>query len=177
MLFKRKYSTAQIDHLLKTMVVLVDTKEKSNEHIVTYFDKHKIPYKKLSLPSGDYSFMLPKNEDYDILSDLYFYEDIFIERKNSATELSGNFSTGRNRFESEFLRSKALKKYLMIENCSYKDIANGNYKTEYDPKSFLGSLHSFNQKYNLEIVFMPDQTLSPLFIYGTLKYYLRNILK
>jgi len=158
-------------------VILVDTREKKNENILSYFDKHKIPYEKIALPCGDYSFKLPENKELGISRSKYFYDEIFIEKKNSAEELSGNFAQTRTRFEEEFATAKAKKKYLMIENCNYLDIVNGNYNTQYNSKSYLGSLHSFNHKYDLEIVFMPDNSYSPIFIYGTFQYYLRNLVK
>jgi hypothetical protein len=117
------------------------------------------------------------NLDLGLNRDKYFYDEIFIEKKNSAEELSGNFAQNRTRFEEEFATAKAFKKYLLIENCNYSDIVNGNYNTQYNSKSYLGSLHSFNHKYNLEIMFMPDNSYSAPFIYGTFQYYLRNLIK
>lgn len=112
-----------------------------------------------------------------IMRDKYFYEEIFIEKKNSAEELSGNLTQTRTRFEEEFAKSSAKKKYLLIENCNYQDIVDGNYNTQYNSKSYLGSIHSFNHKYNLEIVFMPNPEYTPIFIFGVFNYYLRNLLK
>ena len=80
-------------------------------------------------------------------------------------------------FEEELAVAKAHKKYLLIENANYEDIVNGRYNTQYNKKSYLGSIHSFNHKYNLEIVFMPDNAYSPIFIYGVMQYYLRNLIK
>ena len=40
------------------MVVLCDTKDKQNQHILDEFDKQKIEYKAKSLKTGDYSFMI-----------------------------------------------------------------------------------------------------------------------
>lgn len=177
MLEKYKYTETEQKKLLNSITIIVDVQEKVNNHITDYFDKHKISYIKKSLESGDYSFFLPKNEELAIPKDLYFHDDIFIERKNSAGELAGSFSQTRSRFESEFLRSQAKKKYLLIENAVYGDIIKHKYENDYNVKSYLGSLHSFNHKYNLEIVFMPDNSDSAAFIYGTFQYYLRNIIK
>ena len=129
MLFgKYKYTDSEERELLDSIVILVDTREKVNDHITDYFDKHHIPYKKKALKNGDYSFFVPQ-------------------------------------------------KYLLIENANYEDIVNGKYNTQYNKKSYLGSIHSFNHKYDLEIVFMPDNTYSPIFIYGVMQYYLRNLIR
>lgn len=178
MLFgKYKYTDSEERELLDSIVILVDTREKVNDHITDYFDKHHIPYKKKALKNGDYSFFIPQNEKLGIYRDTYFHDDIFVERKASLEELSGNLSTKRADFEEELAVAKAHKKYLLIENANYEDIVNGKYNTQYNKKSYLGSIHSFNHKYDLEIVFMPDSTYSPIFIYGVMQYYLRNLIR
>lgn len=174
---KYKYTESEQKKLLNSITVIIDKQEKVNNHIIEYFDKHKIPYINRSLDSGDYSFFLPKNEELAILKDWYFIDNIIIERKNSNEELATCLSQTRDRFDNEFLRSKANKKYLLIENANYQDVVDGKYNTKYNSKSFLGSLHSFNHKYNLEIFFMPDKIYSPIFIYATFQYYLRNIIR
>lgn len=177
MLDRHRYTDAEIDRILKSITVLTDSREQKNDHILSYFDQHNVLHKKMGLPCGDYSFMIPADLDLGISRDKYFFNDIFIERKNSAAELSGCFAQTRARFEEEFALAKAKRKYLMIENCTYADIAEGNYRTDYSSKSFLGSIHTFNCRYNLEICFMPDIKYSPVFILGTFHYYLRDLLK
>lgn len=125
----------------------------------------------------DYSFYLPQNEELGIVKDLYFTKDIAFERKASLEELSVNLTKNRTRFEEEMATATTLYKYLIIENANYFDVANGNYRSEYNSKSFLGTLHSFNHKYDLQIVFMPDASFTPIYMYATMQYYLRNILK
>lgn len=174
---KYKYTETEEKELLNSIVILVDTREKVNDHITQYFEKHEIPYKKKALKNGDYSFYVPKNEKLGIFRDTFFNDEIFVERKANLEELSSNLSTKRADFEEELAVAKAKKKYLLIEGSNYSDVVNGNYNTEYNKKSYLGSIHSFNHKYNLEIVFMPDRAYSPIFIYGVMQYYLRNLIK
>lgn len=174
---KYKYTESEEKELLSSIVILVDTREKKNDHIIAYFDKYDIPYKKKALKQGDYSFFLPKNDALSIVRDTYFDSEIIIERKANLNELSNNLSNDRSRFEEEFSIAKAHKKYLLIENANYSDVVQGNYDTQYNKKSFLASLHSFNHKYDLEIVFIPDHNYTPIYIYGTMQYYLRNQLK
>ena len=83
-----KYTDKEIETLLKTMIVLVDTREQENSHILNYFDKKKIKYMVQKLDVGDYSFMLPKNPDMGIDNDIYFTNKIVIERKGSLDELA-----------------------------------------------------------------------------------------
>ena len=83
------------------MIILVDTREKVNDHIISSFDKNEISYKKKALEYGDYSFALPKNEALSIPRDMYFNKKVCIERKASLEEICGNLTKERDRFEKE----------------------------------------------------------------------------
>jgi len=161
---------------LKSIVVLVDTREKNNNHITDWFSKKKRPYESKALSNGDYSFYIPKQSELNIDRAMLFDKEIMIERKASLDELSGNLTQNRDRFEKEMATYQG-KKYLLIENSNYEDIVNQKYTTKFNPKSYLGSLHAFNHRYNLEITFMPNNEYSGLWIYGTLAYYLKNIMR
>ena len=171
------YTDEEIKSMLKDIVILVDKREKVNNHITDYFDKYGILYEYITLDSGDYSFMLKKNIDFGIMHDMYFDSDIIIERKNSLEELSSCFTQTRDRFNAEWCRCRAARKHLLIENSSYHDLINGNYNTKYNSKSFLGSLHSFEAKYDLHVMFMPDKQCSATYILATFQYYLRFLIK
>lgn len=170
-----KFTDTQKAELLKSIVFIVDSREQKNDHVTTnYFDKHNIPYIKRKLPNGDYSFMLPKNEELGIMTDLTFENEIAIERKGSLDELAGNFTTGRDRIEKEFSTSKA-KLYLVIEG-KYHDICNQNYRSKYDKKSFMATLHTFYERYNVPFVFVEKEDIGK-FIYCTMYYHLRELLE
>lgn len=159
------------------MVIIVDTREKKNQHITDYFDKHKIAYEKRALNCGDYSFYVKSNSNLAIPRDIYFDNQIYVERKANLDELAINFTKERKRFEEEFAISNAKVKYLIIESANYSDIVKNNYRSAYNSKSYLGSIHSFNHKYNLQIVFMPDRSYTPVYILGVFQYYLKNLIK
>lgn len=176
MIKKYYYTDKEKNQLLKSIVPIVDTREQQNTHITDWFDKKKIQWKSKALKQGDYSFYLPANPELNIDRDLYFDKEIIIERKNSADELAVNFSKHRTRFEEEMATFPG-KKYLLIENCTYGDIVSGNYRSEYAAKSYAATLHTFNHRYDLEIVYMPDKQLSGMWIYSTFLYWLREVLR
>lgn len=176
MLDKYYYTDKELDELVKSQVILVDTREKNNQHLLAAWDKGSIPYKKKALDRGDYSFMIPANEKLNIPRNLYFDNEIIVERKGSLEEISGNFTKERDRLEKELALAPATK-VLLIENAEYKDVCTGNYKTEYNKKSFLASLHSFWIRYNIPIFFMPDKTYSAVFIKKYFEYYLKEYLR
>lgn len=171
-----KYTDKEMDELISSITILIDSREKQADHITDYFDRKGIKYKKKALNYGDYSFMLPANEKLSIPRDLYFDKQVAVERKASLEEISGNLTQGRDRFEKELCLAPATK-VLLIENANYSDIATGNYNTQYNKKSFWASIHSFWFKYNIPVMFMPNNQYSGLFIRGYFEYYLKNYLR
>lgn len=173
-----KYTDKQLDELVKSIVILVDTREHDgkNEHILKYFDKAGIAYKKRALAYGDYSFYLPANEELSIPRDLDFSRKIILERKANLEELSGNLTKDKSRLEKE-LALAPDKKIIIIENSSYADLVTGKYDTQYNNKAFWASYHSLWHKYNVPIIFMPDPNYTGFFIRGYFTYYLKNYMK
>ena len=173
MLVNLKFDKNEIDKMLRTAIIIVDTREKRNEHILEYFDKHKIKYKKGKINYGDYCLMIPKGEYFD--KDIYLNNSIVIERKANLNELSNNFTKDRERLMREFARKKG-KMVLVVENSSYEDIVEHKYDTMLTPKSYLASLHTSVSRYDLSVIFM-DSSVTGEFIYKTLIYYAREKIK
>lgn len=171
-----RYSQNELKSLLESMTILVDTREKKWQHIQDYFERNHIPYKSRALNTGDYSFMIPSNKQLNIERDIYFDKQIVVERKGSLEEISGNLSKERDRFEKE-LSLSPHEKVIIIENASYKDLIDGNYKTEYRTSSFWASLFTFYHRYNAPFIFMKDNKYTGSYIYGYFKYYLKNYLR
>lgn len=137
------------------MILLVDSREKENSHILNYMAVNKISVKeKQPLKFGDYSF-IKDNIDYR--------NQIVIERKNSLDELSLNLTSGkkdnlvnrRERFKNEFKRAKEAgsKIILLIENATQEDILNHNYRSKLHPNAFIGSLNSWYNKGYIDNIF------------------------
>ena len=170
-----KYSEKEISTLLKSLIILSDTRERENRHILQPLHEKGMEFLEIKLDAGDYSYMLPKNEKLGIVRDTYFDNDIVIERKASLEELSGNLTKDRTRFEAELIRCKG-KMILMIEGNSYTDIFYHSYKTKFNENAFFASLISYRAKYGIDIAFI-DQVFSWKYIYATCYYHLKNYLK
>ena len=157
-----RYTKKGLDTLVKNIVVVYDTREQQNEHILTYFNKKGIKYKKRKLDEGDYTFYIESNAEtkpLGILKDTWFDNAIIIERKANLEELSGNLTekdghSERKRFENELIRSQKKTLFLVIENGSWADMIFHNYDTQYASKAFTNSLNSFQQKYDFDIACM-----------------------
>ena len=166
-----------MEKILRSIVILVDTREKKNLHILNWFIENNIKYKNLKLDFGDYSFMIPKDEEIGVTEDVIYKDKIAIERKNSLNEISGNFTRGRERFAREFKRAKekGCDIRLVIEEADYSDIDKGKY-SKMNPKSMKGSIHSFDSKFDLPVVFIPKEYTGD-YIYNRFYYWLRNKLE
>lgn len=176
MLDKYKYTDKELEELVKSMTILVDTREKNNQHLLDYWDEKNILHKKKALSYGDYSFMVPQNASLNIPRDIFFDKEIVVERKGSLEELSGNLTKERDRLEKELALAPKTK-VILLENASYGDLVMGHYNTQYNKKSFWASVHSFWHKYNTPIIFMPNNKFSGIFIRGYFEYYLKNYLR
>lgn len=169
-----RYSDKEIAELLKTITILVDTREQKNEHITQYFDSKGIAYKSHKQDTGDYSVMLPKNQELGIYRDTFF--PCAVERKNSVDELAQTIKE-RTRFENELIRGQKLKFLLMVEDPNgYENLILGKYQSQFEAKALLGSLKSFEARYNFATVFIPKKAAGN-YLYHHFYYQVRNYLK
>lgn len=171
-----KYTDSELKQLLKSVVILVDTREQQAGHITHWFTSNKVPYIETKLDAGDYSCFLPANPELGIHRDMHFTDVVAIERKANLGELSSNLTADRTRIENEFLRAKG-KIYLMIENADYSFIINHKYNSQYKPSAFIASIKTFEARYGINTVYMPNSEYSGSFIYTTLCYHVREKLK
>ena len=163
------YTDAEIKQKLKELVVITDSREQVNDHLITWLDKNHIQHKSRALETGDYSAML---------GDTTFEDEVAFERKANLDEIAGNFTTGRERFEREMIRAKArgMKRFLVVENATWTDIFLHNYRSRLEPKSLFASLMSWQAEYNLTVIFCkPSETAQ--IMYSTLYYWVRDRLK
>ena len=169
-----KYTETELKKILKSIVIISDSREKENSHILNWFDENGIKHEKQKLDYGDYSFKLPKNEEYGIIRDTYFTNKLSIERKANVDEIIGNFANDRERISDEFLRHKG-KLVLVIEDGNYGDIRSGNYKSKYSSKSAIGTLHSLTDRNDISFIFL-NKADTGCFIYCSFYYHLRSLL-
>lgn len=174
MLVRINIKKTDVDKMLKNAIILVDTREQENRHILEYFDKKKIAYRVEKLDYADYSIVVPPCKDI-LDKEIYLNDVISIERKGSLEELSGNFTKGRARLEEEFQRSQG-KIFLLIEGATFEDITDHNYKTNFNPNSYVGTLKAFEARYGFSTSFIKDKSKAGEFIYKTLVYQAREYL-
>jgi len=171
-----RYTEKEMRSLLASLVIMIDTREQANAHIIRYLQEKGVEWKEKALGFGDYSFMLPAAPDLGFARDVYFSGKFVIERKAGLDELSQNFAQERARFENELIRGSASRFVLLVENARYEDIVAGNYNTQYKPKSFVGTLFAFCHRYDMHVMFLQSR-FSGNYIYHACYYYLYEYLK
>ena len=161
----------EISNILNDIVIICDTREQKNQHILDYFKENNIKYITQKLDSGDYSFYLPNYPELNL------DKCSVIEKKNSLDEITQNFTKGRDRFKREFERiPSGTYTHLIIEKATWKKLLNGSYRSQLTPKSFMASLLTFANNYDIKVWFAGVDE-SPTLIYNLLYYDLFNKLK
>lgn len=143
--------------MISNMVILCDTREQKNEHILSAFEKAGLQYQKKALKTGDYSFMIRACPELGFAYDTYFTDEIVIEKKNSLSELASNFASASDdgeRIFKEFNRMINVERaYLVIENDGIDGIFEHKYRSEFNPDSFIRTLITWQARNNMHIYF------------------------
>lgn len=160
----------ELDNVLRDMTVIIDTREKKNDHLLKYFNDNGIKWVCKKLDTADYSFELPNYKH------LGFDRKFLVEKKNSLNEITGNFTSSRERFQREFERIEDEHLHLVIENATWKKVVNGSYRSKMHPNSLIASLLSWSVRYGFKVWFVGKDE-SPMLIYNILRYELAEALK
>lgn len=171
---KYKFTDKEIKQITSNLVLLVDTREQKNDHIIDFLQSKGINYIVKKLDFGDYSCMLPKGSFEGQTRDIYFNDEIVIERKACIDELAANFKEDGVRLKTELahLNKYDIKFFIFVEDPNYdQNIRTGNYRSEYNPKSLYNRI-----KKSIEIRY--DTLVRPISkkvigseIYNTLEAY------
>ena len=178
-----KLTDTEIKKLLtENLMIIFDTREQQNLHVLDYFDKKNIKYKRQKIDEGDYAAIITKRPEMGIHRDLYF--KVAVERKNSVDELAGNLAEESDtrddiRLVRELRRAKekGIKMFLVIEDENGKrNIKTGNYRSQYKAVSFMARLRSLQDQFLNGTVFINSNDTGEE-IFGILYYGVRNFLK
>lgn len=151
----------EIDDCLKSMFVLVDTREQPSQRATDRYKSFGCPWQRQTLSFGDYTynFRLP-NGSFRFPEGSTVVPDAVIERKMSLTELSGCFCQSRERFKAEFEKAASAGSaiYLLVEDATWEKLLTGKYKTKFNPAAFTASLIAWSIRYNIKPIFCRHET-------------------
>lgn len=170
----------QIEECLKSMSVIVDTREQPSERSTQRLNSLGVPYRRQTLNYGDYTydFILPNGEHLHP-EGITVNGHAVIERKMNLEELSGCLCQSRKRFKAEFERIKEnnASVYLLIEDGNFEKIIHGRYKTKFNPVAYLASITAWMVRYNTKVIFCQHEISGQLIkeiLYRELKERLEN---
>lgn len=200
-----KFTDKEEKEILDKMVVIVDTREQANQHVTEWLVKSKKPFKIQTLKYGDYSCYIPEGSFKGQTRDIYFTDEIVIERKFCIDELAMNLKdnktnineikieiielfgekylekvlkTDYNRLKNEFanLNRYDIEFYILLEDKNFdENMRKGNYRSQYEPATLYKRLKALESEFHTRIR-PTDKEFMGSEIYNTLKYGVRNIL-
>lgn len=137
--------------------IVVDTREQQPYTFTEYSEVQSIRH---GLKTGDYS--------------LAGYEDrVALERK-SLDDLIGCLTTGRNRFERELERAKALDYFAVVVEASLEDVRQGMYRSKLNPHAALQSIITFQVRYGTTFIWAGSRAGGEYMAHGLLEKFRRE---
>lgn len=144
----------EISDVLKTLVILVDTREQDTELFRKRISKFRFPVERIALDSGDYGakVQLPTGEWHEIAA--------VVERKMNIDELCMCFGRERDRFARELQRAQDAQKrvYLLVEGASWENILAGKYRSLMHKNALLSTLLIWEARYDYKIIMCDNLT-------------------
>lgn len=160
---KNYYTEKQLKELLSHFIVIHDSAEKSNMHVLEYFDKKNIRHKERKLKTGDYNFMIESCPEMGFPIDTYFTDELCIERKSGLDEIAGNIKAHDERFFKELNRMINIQNcYLLVEDCRLDDIIEHNYQSEYNELAYLRRLLGVQRVSNFYMNFVKKENMGQM---------------
>lgn len=118
------------------MTIVIDTREQTPWRFSEF---ETMPG---TLPTGDYSIQ-------------GHLDRVAIERK-SLSDFIGCVGRERERFERELLRLRSYKCRAVIIESDMDDIVQGNYRSRVNPNAAVGSMASWQTRYNIPFVLVGE---------------------
>lgn len=140
---------------MKTLTVLVDTREQDTPRFRRRMQALGLPYARRKLDFGDYACAVT-----DSGREIDLSGQVAIERKMDLDELAQCYTRGRRRFEREFERAKAAgaKLYLLIEDADWERAYAGRYRSRLHPHALTASMLAWLARYDCQILLCAAET-------------------
>jgi len=141
------------------MIVIVDSREQAPYTFATY----DVQTERGTLSTGDYS--------------LAGFEDrVAIERK-SLDDLIACLCVGRERFERELCRARALDYFAVVVEAPFSDILAGRYRSQMKANAVVETIAAFSTRYRTPFLFCGNRAGGERMTYSLLAKYGHNLLR
>lgn len=151
----------EIKEVLKSMVVLHDTREQQTDRARRRYESFGLPHRAATLDYGDYTYNATLPNKLNIYNEFStICPQCVIERKMDLAELSQCVIQHKDRFEREFQRAQAsnAKIFLIVENGSWEHIIAHKYRTKVHPNAFMAALTALMIRYDLNVIFCKEES-------------------
>lgn len=153
---------------MNNIIILTDTRQKSEEHIIKEFDKQGILHIRTGLPSADYMAVRYDNE-----KGFYLDYSILIDTKKDIEEIASNLCNSQNhqRILREIQKGKDLgaKQFVFLINGgkikTIEDLQNWTSKrTKVKGEVLLKIFKTMSQKYGVKFMIVPKNKMGETII-------------
>ena len=153
---------------MNKFIILTDTRQKSEEHIIKEFDKQGILHIRTGLPSADYMAVRYDNE-----KGFYLYYSILIDTKKDIEEIASNLCNSQNhqRILREIQKGKDLgaKQFVFLINGgkvkTIEDLQNWSSKrTKVKGEMLLKIFKTMAKKYDVRFIICPKKNMGEMII-------------
>lgn len=148
---------------MKKYIILTDTRQQKEEHILKEFDKQGIIHIRTGLPSADYMALR-----YDEKQGFYLDYSILIDTKKDIEEIAGNLcnTSSHNRVKKEIFKGQELgaKQFIFLINGgkvkTIQDLENWTSKrTRVKGSTLLKVFKTMKERYGVRFIIVPKKDM------------------
>ena len=149
-------------------IILTDSRQKSESHIIKEFDQQGIIHIRTGLPSADYMALR-----YDEKKGFHFDYSILIDTKKDIEEIAGNLcnTQSHERIKREIRKGKELGAkdfiFLIADNKikTVEDLENWSSKrTQVKGSTLVKIFNTMKQKYDIKFIIAPKNKIGEIII-------------
>ena len=153
---------------MNNFIILRDTRQQKEEHIIKEFDKQGILHIRTGLPSADYMAVI-----YDKEKGFYLDYSILIDTKKDIEEIASNLCNSQNhqRILREIQKGKDLgaKQFVFLINGgkikTIEDLQNwSSPHTKVRGETLLKIMNTMKTRYNVRFIIVPKKNMGEMII-------------
>lgn len=144
-------------------VILTDSRQQKEEHIIKEFDKQGILHIRTGLPSADYMALR-----YSFQKGMYLDYSVLIDTKKDLEEIAGNLcnTSSHDRVKREIFKGQELgaKEFIFLINCgkvkTIQDLENWTSKrTKVKGSTLIKVFKTMKERYNVRFILVPRKDM------------------
>ena len=153
---------------MRNFLILTDTRQKSEEHIIKEFDKQGVLHIRTTLPSADYMAVR-----FDSERGFYLDYSVLIDTKKDLEEIAGNLCNSKNHelVKREIFKGQELgtKEFIFLINSgkvkTLEDLQNWSSKrTQVKGSTLIKVFNTMKERYGVNFILVPKKKIGETII-------------